>query len=111
MIDILIISLFCNGWYLITRDGMLLDPIRKFYLSLCGGLEYGNGDITWNNKIWRFIYQPIFGCIICMSSVIGSVAYWTLNDFTQQNLTKYPIYIICVAFVNWIFYLTTKKLE
>lgn len=111
MIDIIVISLFCNGWNLITHDGLILDPLRKLYLNICGAIEYNNGDIEWEKPIHKFFYQPVFGCIICMSSVIGSVGYWTLRDFNAYNIKVYPIYIICVAFTNYIFYSATKRIE
>jgi hypothetical protein len=111
MIDIIIISLFCNGWYLITRDGLILDPVRRFYLDLCGVIEQSNGEIKWEKGFHKFLYQPVFGCIICMASIPGSIAYWTINEFTEDNLIQWPIYIICVAFVNYLFYLLIKNME
>jgi hypothetical protein len=113
MIEIIIISLFCNGWYLITHDGMLFDPVRKSYLNICDAVERSDGQIIWgyNHDFLKFFYKPLFGCIICMASIPGSIAYWIINDFTLDNLTKYPVIIICVAFVNYLLHNISGKLE
>jgi hypothetical protein len=96
LIDILIISLFCNGWYLIT-NGLLLDPLRKFYIELGGGIEYSNGDVYWmKGRILKFFYKPLFGCVTCMASIPGSIVYWTIDN----SLIYYPIVIIGASCTN-----------
>jgi hypothetical protein len=96
--DILIISLFCNGWYLITHDGMALDPLRKKYLDFAGGLELANGFIEWENyyPILKFLYKPLFGCVICYASIWGSLVYWSIDN----SWIHYPIVIISSSCVN-----------
>ncbi len=113
ILDILTISIFCNGWYLITHDGMLFDGFRKKYLSLFGAVEYSDGRINWELTyvLPRFIYKPLFGCIICMASIPGSICYWVINAPTYENLTLWPIACICASVGNYIVYLIIKKLE
>jgi hypothetical protein len=98
LIDILIISLFCNGWYLIT-NGLLLDPLRKWYIDFAGGIEYANDEIHWqsyNNPMLKFFYKPLFGCVTCMASIPGSIVYWIIDN----SLIHYPIVIIGAACTN-----------
>jgi hypothetical protein len=103
LIDILIISLFCNGWYLITSQGMVLNIVREWYLTIAGGIENSSGEVYWSklfqNKYQRvlaFIYKPLFGCVTCMSSIWGSLVYWTIDN----SLIYYPIVIIGAACTN-----------
>lgn len=106
--DILIISLFCNGWNLITSDGMVLFFIRKGYLSLASAIQRSDGEIVWDcyyNPLWsrfyrsilKFFYKPLFGCLPCMSSIWGTLVYFGLGN--DLNLI-YPIVIISAAGVN-----------
>jgi len=103
--DILIISLFCNGWYLITGHGMVFFFFHKWYVESIGGCIRSDGEVIWNgyrwiDKILRFFYNPLFGCITCMASIPGSLAYFVLNNFTISWI--YPITIIGAACTNLI---------
>jgi hypothetical protein len=104
LITIVIISIFCNGIYIITRQGLLLGFIHEWYLSKAGGYFRADGEMQWNtcphkpNPILKFIYKPLFGCLPCMASIWGSVAYWSICD----SVAFYPIAIISAACVNLI---------
>ncbi len=105
---IILISLFCNGIYLLFNFGNVFDFIRRWYIDIAGGIQNNSGAINWTmniggtpvhkNKI--FLYKPLFGCITCMSSIWGSIAYWTIMPFTLYSLTMYPMIIVCSACVN-----------
>jgi hypothetical protein len=97
LIDILIISLFCNGWYLLT-NGLILDPLRKKYLDYAGGIELSDGSINWDGYIpfLKFLYKPLFGCVTCMASIWGTLIYWIIDN----SLIHYPITIIAAACTN-----------
>lgn len=115
-IDILLVSLFCNGWYLITHGAMILNPLRQWYLNYAGGIDKADGSISWalNYKpIPRVFYKPLFGCIICLSSIIGSISYWAIYkfNFTNQALIYWPIICISASYGNYLLYLIIKKLE
>ncbi len=119
ILTITIMTLFCNGWYLITHDGMIIDPFRKWFLTLIGGWDRNDGGVEWDEYsgfklilIARFFYKPLFGCIICMSSIPGSVAYWLIVMNTSNiSFIYWPIACICCSFTNYFLYLTLKKLE
>lgn len=109
--DILIISLFCNGWYLVTRQGMALCFIHKFYLRLSNGVIKDDGEVVWmlcHKPILKTIYKPLFGCVTCMSSIWGSLAYFVLNNFTISWI--YPVVIIACACMNVLIYRLMEKL-
>jgi hypothetical protein len=103
LITIVIISLFCNGIYLITRQGMILHPLNRWVINKLGGVEHSDGSVAFlYNSLFYFkctmLYKPLFGCITCMSSIWGSAAYWTISD----SLSFYPVAIIGAACVNLI---------
>lgn len=108
LIKILFISLFCNGIYLLFNFGNLFDFLRLWYVSISGGIQRNDGRITWvqdpNNKtdqpIKKFFYKPLFGCITCMTSIWGSIVYWSIETYTIQTLILYPITIVCCACMN-----------
>jgi hypothetical protein len=118
LITISLMTLFCNGWYMITRDGMILDPVRKLFLTAVGGWDRSDGGIEWDEYrrfhvilIPRFFYKPLFGCIICMASIPGSVAFWCVSKMTEANLIYWPIACVCCAFTNYFVYVLLKKIE
>lgn len=120
LITISLMSIFCNGWYMITRNGMILDSVRKLFLAIAGGYDRSDGGIEWDEYkefhlvlIPRYIYKPLFGCIICMSSIPGSVAYWVACSFqfTNQNLIQWPIACVCASFMNYFLFTLIEKLE
>jgi hypothetical protein len=92
LINILIISLFCNGWYLICDRGMVLFPIHQAYLSIYSDIH--PDKII--HRVLAFLYKPLFGCVTCMASIWGSLVYWTISD----NLILWPITIIGAACGN-----------
>jgi hypothetical protein len=101
--NILIISLFCNGVYLITRPKMLLFFIHDKYLDICKGFIRADGETEWIYRSFptvpRFFYKPLFGCLPCMASIWGTIGYFGLgNSFNWE----FPIVIVTVACVNLI---------
>lgn len=107
LFTIIILSLFCNGWYLICHSGNLFDGLRLFYLKAAGGLEKGNGEILWERKgFLRWLYSPLFGCIICMSSIWGTIGYLIISTPLIYHYpvltTHYPVIILSVACCNVI---------
>lgn len=100
--DILIISLFCNGVYLTTRQNMIFYFLHDWYLELSEGLLKSDGEIQWlsgGRRVLRFIYKPLFGCLPCMASIWGSVGYFCLGNSLNW---QYPVIIIAVVCVNRI---------
>ncbi len=97
LINILIISIFCNGWFLITHDGMVLDNFR---IWLDSALPV--------RGILRALYKPFIGCIICYSSIWGTLIYYILSSISPQKLSilamNYPIVIIGSAFANYFLF-------
>lgn len=102
LIDILIISLFCNGIYIVTRYGMILFFIRDFYARLANGVIKSDDEVSWmlcHKPVLRFFYKPLFGCLPCMASIWGTVGYFCLGNLLSF---EYPVIIIAVACMNKI---------
>jgi len=105
LILIVLISLFCNGIYLLFNFGNVLDPARLWIIDKLGGINMSDGRVMFrndNNFKYKcsFFYKPLFGCITCMSSIWGSIAYFTLTFLTPQPIVLYPVIIICCSCMN-----------
>jgi len=102
--SLIIMSLFCNGWYLITRPNMILFYIHKKYVQAIGGDFTGDGFEIWyeNKPFWKWLYKPLFGCVTCMASIWGSIAYWSIYSWNLGSLQFYPVAIIATSALNLI---------
>jgi hypothetical protein len=102
--QIILISLFCNGWYLITRQGMIFFFLHRWYVEASKGFFRADGEVEWMYRtapaLPRFIYKPLFGCLPCMASIWGSTGYVMLNGF--NDFVNYIFTIVCVACLNLI---------
>lgn len=86
LIEILILSIFCNGLYIAAEDHMILEKFRRFM-----------------EKRPKWIYKPIIGCIYCMASFWGVSIHgvWGVTfGFSIQMILTLPIIIIGGCFVN-----------
>lgn len=98
LIQILLISLFCNGLFKSADEGMILNPIKE--------------------SIWRFIvknelkdwwYWPLIGCPYCMASIWGSIIYWVVNLYVWpasgiKLFAMWPIICVACVFTNGLLY-------
>lgn len=82
IIEILILSVFCNGLYIAAEDGMILSRPNRWM----------------EKKLPLWIYKPLLGCIYCMASIWGAVVHLVLSGIA--NLHYLPILIICGCFTN-----------
>jgi len=83
----IITSLFCCGLYTSTLKGMIL-----------------NKPAIWiKNNTSSWLYKPICGCLICMSSYWSIVIYCWFGFFLKKETIFYlPILIPIVAGLNAI---------
>ena len=77
-------GLACNGLYLATRPGMVLDFVDQWAMAYAGKL-----------------YNPICGCITCMAS-IWSWPFWLVSS----DPVYFIGYVFALAAVNTAFYNT-----
>lgn len=124
LIIIIISSLFCFGWEYTT----VYTPIG-IEQGITDINPFGTGakqkEINWwfrfyiGNFIYKYapilkpLLKPLFMCIICMSSVYGSLIYWTLmllsGPITWIIIALWPISVICTAGLNRIIKMITQK--
>ncbi|HWB64863.1 MAG TPA: hypothetical protein VG603_15205 [Chitinophagales bacterium] len=90
---IVIISLFCNGLYIITRPGMIFGFV-SYRLELLA-LKY-----YW----FTFAYKPLLGCIKCMASVWGIAISFLVLSPGWYMLWYVPVACICASATNTIIY-------
>lgn len=49
-------------------------------------------------RVTPWITKPLFDCVYCMSSFWGTIVYWVwMQDFTPDNLTIWPLYILALC--------------
>lgn len=97
---IFLMSLFCLGVYKMTHDEMIFDFIRKWFLKKLNGIK-DDGRVLFPEKTFWVceIYKPLFGCIYCMASVWGSVAYISLSFIIGYNLNAVEWLFCCICCV------------
>jgi hypothetical protein len=93
MLTILFISAFINGLFISMDEGMVLNPYlkwleKKLVKKTCSGVKY------------HFLYKPLGGCLACMASIFGSIAWWAISPFTIQNLMMWPLVVVALVFTN-----------
>lgn len=95
------ISIFCLGLRAISDDGMVLFPLRKYFID-----RYERFD-----KMKINIAKPIILCCTCMSSVWGTQIWWgtfvikyNLHqvDFHWYTIPVFIASIISCSFINWL---------
>lgn len=87
---IVIASLFIQGWHycLLPAEGNFKAEIFHFVK------EYGEKITP------KFFHKPLFNCPVCMSSVYGSLFYWSNIEIHHAIINSYTMIIwvvFCVA--------------
>jgi len=96
---VLIISLFCNGLYIITRPGMLFEFLDRWLYQLI--FPKRSQDIK---PFHTQLYKPILGCIKCMASVWGIFICLVMLKFSPALLFQIPVICICASALNAILF-------
>lgn len=106
LINILLISLFCNGLKKSTDEDMILSSVHdRFY--------------TWAIENWKwrkFLYSPTLGCVYCFASFWGIIIHITLMQVywgETIRITTITAPIVCVSciFTNGLLFYLLKKHE
>lgn len=63
------------------------------------GMIFGKLDLILQKKLSNFVYKPLIGCVTCMASVHGFVAYFLFNYSIDVKVIPF---IVCVAGLNSI---------
>lgn len=127
---IVIISLWCNGLFLITGkdndltfsfigiwyDKLLLKRRDKFSKKVFNIAynphtpEYTEAMERHENKKHNYIHRytwitnPLFSCITCMSSFWTFVWYSILRTYTLDSYYEIPLIILSCAFLNTLLF-------
>jgi hypothetical protein len=84
--QIIVISLFCVGLYILTHDFFTFLKLHEFEYKLIKDYP----------ELW-FVFKPILGCATCMASVWSFV-------FIERLSIELVIIAFSVAYVNTILY-------
>jgi hypothetical protein len=124
LLTIIITSIFCNGWSIITDEGNVLYFIRKPFERAIDNLEhYQNRLIIVNrfdscnkelkkyirlkifqNNIIYYIGKPFVLCITCYSSVWGASVFIAMNGISINTIPYLVINSVAAAFLNTLIY-------
>jgi len=90
---IVIVSLFCNGLYIVSRPGKLFDFADNNLQSFMLG------------HIWfAGFYKPILGCVRCMASLWGIALSLLMLPMDWSILWRIPIICISASALNAILF-------
>ncbi len=86
----LMIALFINGIDITFSRGYLMYPVKRWL------------DKNLNKGLGKWLYTPLIGCNICMTSLWGIPIYFMLLDLIQvdQSLIWMPIVLIASIPIN-----------
>jgi|ERR1035437_6734175 hypothetical protein len=125
ILKIIIASLFIYGFEYTT----IYSPTGVGYDEK-GNITnpYGTGAISKEIFWWYRFYlgrmitkfswlsilsKPLFTCVICMSSIYGTIIYWTLSyllsPIVLTTIILWPISLFCVAGLNRIIKMIMSK--
>lgn len=99
-------ALFINGWHECFKFNCVEDMNKGrvcngniFYKLLPEFIEKNK------NKTWA---MPLFGCVKCESSVIGSITFWSailpLFGFHPYEIIVWIFDMFILVSLNWIIY-------
>lgn len=109
---IIFCSLWCLGFFAITRKGKLFDFVEEFVTKILGSKQaqknFDSGTASFLDHVKLKIADPTFSCCTCMASVHSFIIYLLYCHFTGNSfmfLTWISI-AIPVAFMNEILWAT-----
>ncbi len=87
-------SLFIFGWNYATDYDMTTGNELNHFRNALWFVRYWTfmGLIS-IRQVW--LMKPLFTCVICQSSVYGSLGYWLFCP--NANLIEWPIYVVVLA--------------
>lgn len=86
--NIILISLFCCGWYGVTQPNMILFRLGQL-----------------RDRLPAWAAKPLGSCVPCSASGIGSVAY-LLVMHGNYSLITWIVYIMAAAYMNSLLWFT-----
>lgn len=127
---IVITSLFCNGWNIITDKGNVLHFIRKPFDSAMDNIDHLEQKINLLsqfknnkyhvdylskkllfNKVLYYIGKPFVLCITCYSSIWGFSVFVALNGLHIDTIPHLIINSVSAAYLNTLIYKHYVKLD
>lgn len=105
-----LIGLFCNGLYIATSEGMILNFVRVWlnskFVKSTTKIKVGENVSTTEVaeiKVSK-VYYPILYCIRCMPSLYGTVIVLLVLPLSPALLWQFPIIIVSSIATSTIIY-------
>ena len=109
-------SLYIPGIWIITRYGFreLGGNKRKnipgrIIFDRKSSMVFGWFGFMFEKYLPRFIHKPLISCVTCMASIHGTYFYFIFHHLNgtidDRTLIIYPVYLLCLAALNTLFWL------
>lgn len=103
IIDILIASLMIFGMYEVTSEGRLLYKLTQLYWLIDDYIAYPLYRMKLSflgrasNMFFQELSEPLFGCVICMSSLYG-ITYFAISGY---NILSFDMIVFMLALAGF----------
>lgn len=97
---IVLISLVCNGLYLVTSEGYLLYFVREWLDKKLIKSRKTEGGILIQEEEISWLYYPLLYCIVCMASFYSLIWFLLFENLTLANYLRLPFVMAGVSFLN-----------
>jgi hypothetical protein len=67
-------------------------------------------DFHFKNEIIRFIAKPLYQCVLCHASVIGTIVFFLFNPLETEYIKYWLIACVVCAWLNGVLYGIFNKL-
>lgn len=71
--------------------------IIGIWYAFSPGEIFGKLGDYMEERVGEFWMKPIAYCIMCMSSVYGTLVFWLTHEPNQTNLIVWPLYICALC--------------
>lgn len=97
---LLMTILFSLGLRVITEEGMLLYPLRKWSLTLAE-----------KSVLLTYLLKPVILCVVCYGSFWGSLFFWGTYQGDSAWAFQWPVVCFGAAALNYAGYAAIELLQ
>lgn len=104
MLELIILTSFTSlGLFIACQKPFILSGVRDWLGDNLGGVKKYNGKEEYYDfdSFIGYLWMPVIGCPICMSSVWGIVIYCLFSSYQWQEL---PVLILCSCCLNFVIF-------
>lgn len=107
MLQLILLTSFASlGFFIACQKPFILYEVRDWLGDNIGGVKKYNGTEEYYqfNSFLDYLWMPIIGCPICMSSAWSILIYSLFSSYTQQSWHEVPVLILCSCCLNFVIF-------